>query len=64
MRSPLADAERMALILYFGCSGIPQPGTGKNIRSEFGAYLNMKFKKDIMEMSPLYQVGVVSTIHG
>jgi len=23
--------------------------SGKTVRSEFGAYLNMKFKKDIME---------------
>ncbi len=30
-------------------NGIPQPGTGKNVRSEFGAYLNLKFKKEIMQ---------------
>ena len=29
-------------------NGIPLSGTGKTIRSELGAYLNMKFKKDIM----------------
>ena len=29
-------------------NGIPQPGTGKNLKTEFGAYLNLKFKKDIM----------------
>ncbi|MBP6334561.1 MAG: DUF3078 domain-containing protein [Bacteroidia bacterium] len=30
-------------------NGVVVAGTGKTIRSEFGAYLNMKFKKDIME---------------
>ncbi len=30
-------------------NSLPQPGTGEKLRSEFGAYLNMLFKKDIME---------------
>ncbi|REJ82431.1 MAG: DUF3078 domain-containing protein [Bacteroidetes bacterium] len=30
-------------------NNMPVAGSGKNTRSEFGAYLNMKFKKDIMQ---------------
>ncbi|MCX6292344.1 MAG: DUF3078 domain-containing protein [Bacteroidetes bacterium] len=30
-------------------SGTMQKGTGKNVKAEFGAYLNMKFKKEIMQ---------------
>jgi len=30
-------------------SGVPVVGTGKTVRSEFGAYMNIMFKKDIMQ---------------
>ncbi len=35
-------------------NGIPQKGTGENVESELGAYLNLKFKKEIMQNVTLY----------
>jgi hypothetical protein len=35
-------------------NGIIRKGTGKNSKAEFGAYLNMKFKKEIMENVTLF----------
>ncbi len=45
----LADAGAYGVEMANVENGLIVPGTGENIRSEFGAYLNMKFKKDIME---------------
>jgi len=45
----LADAGAYGVKMATIENGMIVPGTGKNLRSEFGAYLNMKFKKDIME---------------
>lgn len=46
----LADAGAYGVdAASLDANGIPQAGTGKKSRAEFGAYLNMKFKKDIME---------------
>jgi hypothetical protein len=46
----LADAGAYGVkMATLDAGGLPVAGTGENIRSEFGAYLNMKFKKDIME---------------
>lgn len=46
----LADAGAYGVkMATLDANGLPQPGTGEKLRSEFGAYLNMLFKKDIME---------------
>ncbi len=45
----LADAGAYGVKMANIENGMIVPGTGENLRSEFGAYLNMKFKKDIME---------------
>lgn len=45
----LADAGAYGVKMATIENGVLLPGTGENLRSEFGAYLNMKFKKDIME---------------
>jgi len=45
----LADAGAYGVKMADIENGLIVPGTGENIRTEFGAYLNMKFKKDIME---------------
>ena len=45
----LADAGAYGVKAADIENGVLVPGSGENLRSEFGAYLNMKFKKDIME---------------
>ncbi|TAH43733.1 MAG: DUF3078 domain-containing protein [Bacteroidetes bacterium] len=46
----LADAGAYGVkMATLDANGVIQAGTGEKIRSEFGAYLNMLFKKDIME---------------
>ncbi len=46
----LADAGAYGVkMATLDANGVLQAGTGENLRSEFGAYLNMLFKKDIME---------------